>query len=180
MTHKLVAIAGSTRRASLHKQLTHAAADEAGRIGATATVVDLSDYPMPLYDGDLEDAEGVPDSAVALHRLLAEADAVFIASPEYNGGYTAVLKNAIDWITRVERVVFQRPTVLASASPGRGGGAKGLAGLRTTLDHMAVPVVDELVFPGAGAGFADHPAVRSMLRSALVAAFDPAELRRAS
>ncbi|MEX1279198.1 MAG: NAD(P)H-dependent oxidoreductase [Acidimicrobiia bacterium] len=180
MTHKIVAIAGSTRAASLHKQLVRAAAHEAERLGASATVVDLSDHPMPLYDGDLEDAEGVPGSARELHAVLADADVVFIASPEYNGGYTAVLKNAIDWVTRVEKQVFQRPTVLASASPGRGGGAKGLAGLRTTLEHMAVPVVAEFSVPGAGPGFADHPVVRDLIRSSLEQAFDSEELAVAS
>ncbi len=180
MTHKIVAIAGSTRTESLHKQFTAAAAHEAERLGATATVVDLSDFPMPLYDGDLEDAEGVPEAAHALHALLADADVVFIASPEYNGGYTAVLKNAIDWVTRVEKQVFQRPTVLAAASPGKGGGTKGMAGLRTTLEHMRVPVVDEISVPGAGPGFADHPVVRALVRSALEQALDAEGLAVAS
>ncbi|MEX1279773.1 MAG: NAD(P)H-dependent oxidoreductase [Acidimicrobiia bacterium] len=176
MPHKLVAIAGSTRQASLHKQFIAAAAHEAERLGLDAAVVDLSDYPMPLYDGDLEDAEGVPEAAVALRDLIAEADVVLIASPEYNGGYTAVLKNAIDWVTRVEKQVFQRPTVLAAASPGRGGGAMGLAGLRTTLEHMGVHVVDEISVQGAGPGFADRPVVRDLVRSSLVEALAAQEL----
>lgn len=167
MSPTIVTLAGSTRRASLHKELARGAAHEAGRMGAVGRFLDLADFPLPLYDWDLEQAEGVPRAAVDLHAALATADVLFIASPEYNGGYTAVLKNAIDWVTRVEKAVFARPTVLASTSSGRGGGAKGLALLRTNLEHMAVPVVGEFSIPGGGVGVGDHPLVRAKIRSAL-------------
>lgn len=181
MTPKIVAIAGSTRRSSLHKELARAAVDEAARAGFDATFVDLAELPLPLYDGDLEAASGVPEAAHRLYELLADTDVVLFASPEYNGGYTAVLKNAIDWVTRIDRSVFARPTLLISASSGKGGGAKGLGLLRKTLEHMAVPVVSELSLPNAGPGVGSHPAVRHQLRALVAdAAESSAGLQRAS
>ncbi len=175
MTPTVVAFAGSTRQSSLHKELARGAAHEAERMGAVGRFIDLADLPMPLYDWDLEQAEGVPQQAIDLHAALADADVLFIASPEYNGGFTAVLKNAIDWVTRVEKTVFARPTVLASTSSGRGGGARGLALLRTNLEHMAVPVVGEFSVPGGAPGVGNHPVVRGLIRSALADGLGVAE-----
>lgn len=139
----VLVFAGSARRASLNKQLARIAAEVVTGLGGEGVFVDLADYPLPLYDGDLEQAEGIPANAYDFSSLVGDADALLYVSPEYNGAYTPLLKNTIDWVTRIDRRVFAKPTALASASPGGTGGRNGLKLLRATLEHMAVPVIDE-------------------------------------
>ena len=150
MKPTIVTFAGSARRDSLNKMLARSAARAADSLGATGVFVDLADYELPLYHGDLEVSEGVPANAVALAELIQDADGLFIASPEYNGAYSALLKNTIDWVSRVDRRIFVKPVALASAAPGNRGGARGLDVLRTTLEHMHVPVMEtQLAVPTA-------------------------------
>lgn len=146
---KILAIAGSTRTDSLNKRLARAAAAAAEEAGAQAAFADLRDYPLPLYDGDLEEAEGIPEYARALKRLFIAHDGFLIASPEYNGGYSAVLKNAIDWLSRREEgeaplAAFKGKTAaLLAASPGALGGLRGLIALRTLLSGIGVLVLPQ-------------------------------------
>ena len=146
----IITFAGSTRRQSLNKMLAISAAVEAKRLGAEALFVDLAEYPLPLYNEDFEDLEGIPANALALGELIRHADGLFIASPEYNGAYSALLKNMLDWLSRIDRNILSRPTAIASASPGRRGGANGLDALRAVLEHMRAPVmVHQLSVPNA-------------------------------
>jgi len=144
---KILVFAGSTRKDSLHRKLVQVAAAELRRAGADVTVADLRDYPMPLYHGDLEAAEGLPQGAKAFKELVRGQDGIVIASPEYNGSFSALLKNAIDWISRPETgeprlAAFRGKTAaLLSASPGPGGGHRGLRHLRELLEMMGVKVV---------------------------------------
>ncbi len=143
MTPSILIFAGSARRDSLNKKLARQAATVAHRSGARATFIDLRDYPMPLYDGDYERQSGVPWAAQELARLIREHDAMIIASPEYNGAFTPLLKNAIDWVSRVDvRLLANQPLGLMSASPGKGGGRRGLELARLWLRNMRVPVLD--------------------------------------
>lgn len=148
---RIVVFAGSTRTDSLNRKLAVAAAAELQRAGADVTVADLRDYPMPLYDGDLETTQGLPAGARAFKQLLRAQDGMVIASPEYNGSFSALLKNAIDWISRPEpgeprMVAFRGKTAaLLSASPGPGGGARGLRHLRELLEMIGVKVVPSQV-----------------------------------
>jgi chromate reductase len=105
--------------------------------------VHLDEYDMPMYDGDCEEVVGVPDAAVRLHDVLVGADAVVFVSPEYNGAPTPLLKNVIDWVTRVsKRPLAGKPVALMSATPGPGGGAKGLGVLEVIMGslHADLPV----------------------------------------
>lgn len=97
---KFLIFAASTRTGSYHRKLAGVLADELRAAGADVLQVDLRDYPMPLYDGDSEAAQGVPEAARRLKELLRERDALVVASPEYNGSYSALLKNTIDWVSR--------------------------------------------------------------------------------
>ena len=154
MKPTIVTLSGSTRGESLNKKLARNAATAAVLQGVDGVFVDLAEYPLPLYDGDLEDSEGVPANALALGRIIDAADGLLIASPEYNGAYTALLKNTVDWLSRIDRAILAKPVAIASASPGRNGGAGGLRILRATLEHMRVPVVDhELSIPHADEAF---------------------------
>jgi chromate reductase len=142
MKRTIVTLAGSARRGSLNKRLAVRAAIAVDSHDAQGVFVDLADYPLPLYDGDLEASEGVPINALALARLIRGADGLFVASPEYNGAYSALLKNTLDWLSRIDSGVLSRPTAIASASPGSKGGVIGLQALRSTLEHMRVPVIE--------------------------------------
>ena len=154
MKPTIITLSGSVRRGSLNKKLAKHAATEAVSQGVDGVFIDLAEYPLPIYDGDLEDSQGIPANALALGRIIDAADGLLIASPEYNGAYTALLKNTIDWLSRIDRAILAKPVAIASASPGRNGGAGGLRILRTTLEHMRVPVVDpELSIPHADEAF---------------------------
>src|SRR3982750_3901285 len=100
---KILVMAGSVRSGSIHRKLAQQAAEALREAGVGAMFVDLRDFPMPLYDADLEAAEGLPVTAKALKEAAREADGFAIASPEYNGSYPALLKNALDWISRPEQ-----------------------------------------------------------------------------
>lgn len=144
---KILALAGSTRSDSLNKRLLAAVAALADPATAEVEIVDLRDYPLPLYDGDLEEAEGVPENALVLKRKFLDADALLISTPEYNTSLPGVLKNAIDWISRpVEGVPWLaeiRGQVLGamSASPGSTGGMQALAHLRQMFSNLGAYVV---------------------------------------
>jgi NAD(P)H-dependent FMN reductase len=148
---KILVLAGSTREASTNRKLARDFAEALGNAGLEAIFADLRDYPMPLYDGDLETASGLPPAAKTLKELAREADAFAIASPEYNGSYSAVLKNAIDWMSRPEggegpaQVFRGKPAAILSASPGPGGGSRVLKQLRELLEGIRMTVMPHQV-----------------------------------
>ncbi|MEL6298234.1 MAG: NAD(P)H-dependent oxidoreductase [Pseudomonadota bacterium] len=137
---KLAFISGSIRTDAAHVKLAQLACKTAGDMGADAHYVDLADYELPIYNGDLEQAEGVPENAKSLAEKLAGFGGVFIASPEYNGGLSPLLKNTIDWLSRIGDVagtgqnVFQnRVFAIGSAAASEMGGVRGLIVLRQVL-----------------------------------------------
>ncbi len=145
----IVIVPGSRRTGSLNVALGHRVAGVGREFGWTTTVVDMDDYSMPLYDGDVEDEAGVPDGARRLHDLLVEADLVVFVSPEYNGGPTPLLKNAIDWVTRVsKRPLEGKPVGLMSATPGSGGGAVGLGVMTAIMRSLRVDLFDRTLSVG--------------------------------
>jgi NAD(P)H-dependent FMN reductase len=146
---RILAFAGSARRDSFNKKLVALAAAKARNLGAEVTLVDLADYPIPLYDGDLESTDGLPDNALRLRQLMLEHDALLISCPEYNGSITPLLKNTIDWTSRPSDGIGQTAAYqgkvgcLLSASPGGLGGMRGLVHVRAILSGIGV-----LVIPG--------------------------------
>ncbi len=155
MSVKILAFAGSTRRDSLNKKLVAYAAELAREQGAQVTLIDLRDFPMPLYDGDLEEKSGPPEAADRLLQLMKEHDGLLLSSPEYNSSITAVLKNAIDWVSRPREgepplVAFSgKVAALMSASPGGLGGLRGLVHVRSILGNIGVFVVPDQVAVGS-------------------------------
>ncbi len=150
---KYLVFAGSTRTGGLHQELARLAAASIERQGDEATIVDLRDYPMPIYDGDFEAANGLPEAARKLKKLFAEHDGLVIASPEYNGSFPALVKNVVDWLTRAEpgerhsQAFRGKPVTLIATSPGPGGGKRGLRHLRELLEMIGARVVHEIVIP---------------------------------
>ena len=151
---KILAFAASTRSESFNKKLVRVAAEGARAAGAEVNVIDLRDFTMPIYDGDLEAQQGMPEGARALRRLLMEHQGFLIASPEYNGSLPALLKNAIDWTSRpVDGEDGLAPyrnkvAVLMSTSPGGFGGLRGLAHVRTILANIGVIVLPDQLAVG--------------------------------
>jgi chromate reductase len=97
---RILAFAGGLRRDSYNKKLVKVAADAARRTGGEVTLIDLKDYPLPIYDGDIEAATGIPENGLKLKKLFIEHDGLLWSCPEYNSSITAVLKNVIDWVSR--------------------------------------------------------------------------------
>jgi len=148
---KLVAFAGSTRSSSLNKLLVKIAAEGAETAGAVVSYIDLRDYPLPLYDGDYEADNAYPENALALKELFKAHGGFLIASPEYNSGYSAVLKNTLDWVSRP--AVAGEPSLVAfsgkyaslmAAAPGALGGLRGLYQVRELLMNMGVFVLPKM------------------------------------
>jgi chromate reductase, NAD(P)H dehydrogenase (quinone) len=158
----LLFFAGSTREGSFNKKLALLARHIAEANGIEAVFVDLKDYPMPLYNGDLEAAEGPPEKARAFKALLGEYPGVFIASPEYNSSITPLLKNTLDWVTRVRakgetglEVYRSRVFAISGASPGYYGAMRSLLNLRQILEVGigATVIPQQLALPRAGDAF---------------------------
>jgi len=155
----ILVMAGSTRKQSVHRMLARQTVEALQAAGADAVFADLRDYPLPIYDGDLEEEQGRPAAAVELKELARRADGFLLASPEYNGSYPAVLKNAIDWISRPDPgerhlAVFRgKPAGIVSATPGPHGGSRGLKQLRELLGMIGVAVEDQLGIADSGGAF---------------------------
>jgi chromate reductase len=159
---KLLFMAGSAREGSINKKLARLGAEIAAANGIGATFADLGDYPLPLYDGDLESRDGVPDNARKLRALMLVHTGIFIACPEYNAGITPLLKNTIDWISRIRptdddpiNVFKTRVFALGAASPGGFGGVRGIGMTRQTLEIGlgALVLPDQILVPRAAAAF---------------------------
>lgn len=154
MVPKILAFAGSTRTDSFNKKLIKIAAEGARKAGAEVTLIDLRDFPMPLYDGDLEAKEGLPANAKKFKELMKSHHGFLIASPEYNSSITGVLKNTLDWASRSEGdeaslVAFTGKVAgLVSASPGALGGLRSLATVRSILENIKTLVIPDQVAVG--------------------------------
>jgi chromate reductase, NAD(P)H dehydrogenase (quinone) len=148
---KILAFAGSLRKDSYNKKLVKIAAAGAQAAGADVTFVDLKDLPMPIYDEDIESAQGLPPNAKKFKQMMIAHDGVLIASPEYNSSISAALKNAIDWASRPEPgetplVAFDGKVAgLMAASPGALGGLRGLVTVRSILGNIKVIVLPDQI-----------------------------------
>ena len=148
---KILAFAGSTRTDSYNKKLVKIASTGATEEGIDVTVIDLRDFPMPIYDGDLEQKDGLPSNARKLKDLMLTHQGFLIASPEYNSSISAVFKNTIDWISRqsegeIPLACFKNKVAgIMSASPGILGGLRGLVHVRSILGNIGVIVMPDQI-----------------------------------
>jgi chromate reductase, NAD(P)H dehydrogenase (quinone) len=154
---KLLFFAGSARKGSINKKLAGLAARLASEKGAQVTLIDLKDFEMPIYDGDLEDEQGLPENAKRLKQLFIDHDGFFISSPEYNSSFSPLLKNALDWISRVGdesetpmKAYAGKVAALGATSPGGLGGLRGLVALRMMLGNIGVTVIPSQVAIASG------------------------------
>lgn len=144
---KILAVAGSFREHSYNKRVLNIAAEGARNAGAEVTVIDLRDFPLPIYDADMQANGAFDENAMRLQNIFNEHDGFLIASPEYNGSIPGGFKNAIDWISRAnDRYKMYEPVsgksaALITASPGQFGGLRCLAHLRAVFSGMGVHVL---------------------------------------
>lgn len=188
---RLLAFAGSLRQASYNRRLVPVLAEGARLAGARVELIDLRDFPLPVYDGDLE-AAGMPGEVRALQALMDGHDGLLVSTPEYNGSIPALVKNTLDWISRPTAAgtpgtaLFRgKPAGIVSASPGALGGLRSLLVLRDALAKLGMLVVPEQAAVGnaaerlpEGGGLADErsrAAVHAV--GASVAALAAARLR---
>jgi chromate reductase, NAD(P)H dehydrogenase (quinone) len=168
---KILVIPGSLRSGSHNARLAAAASYQFAQAGAEVTRISLSDFPLPIYDGDLQTRSGVPKHAVNLKRMMSAHHGVLIVTPEYNSSVPPLVKNAIDWVSRVQdthetryQVFRGRPFAIAAASESRLGGTRCLAALRLILSACHATVIpNQLALSFAGEAYDDmdrlkHPA----------------------
>ena len=151
-TPRILAFGGSLRLDSYNQKLAAIAAQGAREAGADVTLVALRDFPMPVFDEDLEKASGMPEHAKRLKDLFLKHDGLILASPEYNSSITGALKNAIDWVSRAESddepslsAYVGKSAILCAASPGALGGLRGLVHVRAILGNIGVTVLPDQV-----------------------------------
>ncbi len=164
-TPRILVMAGSSRSGSLARRLAAATVAPLKGKGAMVDHVELADYPMPLYNGDMEAESGLPDAAVALQRKLFESQGLLVVSPEYNGSITPLLKNTLDWCsrpnpadpTRSGGAVFAgRAAAAMASSPGPMGGVRVLFHLRDILGYLGLQVIPQQLGVGmAGKAIGD-------------------------
>ncbi len=174
-TIRLLAFAGSSRKDSFNKALVKVAAGGARAGGAEVAFVDLKDYPLPIFDEDLEKAQGLPENAKKLKKMFIASHGFLISSPEYNSSVSALLKNTIDWLSRPAEgeaplAAFQgKVASLLSASPGALGGLRGLVHLRAILGNIGVIVLpDQIAVPKAHEAFSSDGRLSDAKRHASV------------
>jgi NAD(P)H-dependent FMN reductase len=168
---KILVIPGSLRSGALNARLAAVAAYELAQLGAEVSCISLADFPLPIYDGDLQTKSGVPKNAVNLKRMMSAHHGVLVVTPEYNSSVPPLVKNTIDWVSRVHDAheargeVFRgRPFAIAAASESRLGGARCLAALRLILSACQAAVIpNQLALSFAGEAYDDrdrlkHPA----------------------
>ena len=162
-TARILAFAGSTRQASFNKKLVAAAAKSAEAAGAEVTLIDLADFPLPIFDEDYEAEHGMPEIAAKLKQLFIDHNGLLIASPEYNSSVSGVLKNAIDWISRraegepMKAAFTGKVAAIMAASPGGLGGIRGLVHLRSILQNIGVLVMpDQITLSEAHSAFEEN------------------------
>ena len=166
---RFLTFAGSTRAGSLNAKLAAAVTKALALEDQDVTQISLADYQLPLFDEDYEKAEGVPKAAVVLARLITSAHGVFISSPEYNSSITPLLKNTLDWVSRVldadgkHLPVFRNKAVaLGSAAPGHFGGIRALGHVRQIMEigmgGLVIP--QQVIVPNAGSAFDDQGALK--------------------
>jgi chromate reductase, NAD(P)H dehydrogenase (quinone) len=187
---KILVLPGSTRTLSHNVKLAALAAKELTLIDADVTRISLADYPLPLYEGDLESKAGLPANALRLKQMIMSHHGVFIASPEYSASVTPILKNAIDWVSRVRErgdptyAAFKgRVFAISSASPGRSGGLRSLMALRQILELGcgALVIPEQVAIPQADHAFDEmdniiDTAAANLFRAQLVRLVEMARL----
>lgn len=159
----ILVFAGSTRNGSFNQSLARAAAEMAGKKGAHVTFINLKDYPIDIYNADLEKEQGMPENAKKIRQMMIDSQGIIIATPDYNGTVTPLLLNLLDWESRSldgkpsREAYLGKKFAIMSASPGRKGGAKAVVALRAIIEEVGGTVIrSTLSVGGAETAFDAH------------------------
>src|SRR6202022_570419 len=160
---KILVIPGSLRTGSHNARLAAAASYQFAQAGAEVTRISLGDFPLPIYDGDLQTKSGVPKNAINLKRMIGAHHGVLIVTPEYNSSVPPLVKNTIDWVTRVQdahetrgQVFRERAFAIAAASESRHDARRSCAALRLILSACHATVIpNQLALSFASAAYDD-------------------------
>ncbi len=162
----ILAFAGSNSSTSINKQLTTYASSLVK--DAKVTILDLNDFELPMFSKDLEEKNGIPENAKKFHKHIKETDGIVVSLAEYNGAYTSVFKNLLDWMSRQENKVFDgKPMLLMSTSPGGRGGASVLAMAHSRFPFHDAKIAAEFSLPLFGEKFEDGKIIDSEFDDAL-------------
>ena len=143
---KIITIAGSNSQKSINKALKNYASSLLENVEIIA--IDLNDFILPIYGVDLEAENGIPKAAQRLDELLDSADGFILSLAEHNGSYTAVFKNTIDWLSRINMNTWrEKPMLLMATSPGQRGGATVLQSAKTSLPFMGAKIIESFSLP---------------------------------
>ena len=166
MTPKILVFAGSIRSGAYSCKTADVAQKELALQGAEVTRISLADYPLPLMNEDLEEEKGVPENAVKLARLFVAHDGILVVTPEYNSSLPPLLKNTIDWMSRVKkdggkplRAFPGRVVAICSSSEGHFAGARAALHLRGILAHVQM----EVIAPQCSGPMAATPLMRTAI-----------------
>ncbi len=163
---KILVFAGSIRSGALSAKLAGHVARELSLMNAESTLISLADYEMPIYNGDLEKDQGVPENAKKLRKMMLAHQGIYIATPEYNASMPALLKNSIDWVSRAKEPAdnpFKKCTfALGATSDGRFGGYRCLYHLRQSLELAlgALVIPEQVAIAGAASAFDERGALK--------------------
>lgn len=152
---KIIAFGGSNSKKSINKALAIYAANQ---VESTETVVvDLNDFDLPLYGIDLETANGIPADATRLNNLIASADGLIISLAEHNGSYSTAFKNAYDWMSRIDKLVWKnKPMLLMATSPGARGGATVLQTAKMGFPYLGANIIADFSLPSFYDNFSEN------------------------
>lgn len=163
---KILAMGGSINTQSINQTLaTYAAYLVAD---TEVVVVDLNDFPLPLYSPDIENTLGIPAHAHELFQLIGSVNGVVLSLAEYNGSYSGAFKNAFDWMSRIDTKVWQnKPMLLMATSPGQGGAMHVLTQAKDALPHYGAKIIADFSLPSFQTNFSDGDIINADLKTVL-------------
>lgn len=179
---KIIVVPGSSREGSHNRRLAATIARQLNKLGAEAEAINLADFPLPLYNGDLEEESGPPDNAIKLAKLIDAFAGVVLVNPEYNGSFTPLMKNTLDWLSRDVGVkVFKnRVFGLTACSPGAFGGMRVLAHARDNLVAVGADMITpQLAVGNAATAFDEDGNLSNERSAALLQSFCETLIQRA-
>lgn len=163
---RIVVIGGSNSRNSINKTLALYVANKINDVKVIS--IDLNDFKLPIYGVDLEQEIGIPNNIIKLNSILEQADALIISLAEHNGSYSAVFKNIIDWLSRVNQKVWKdKPMLLMSTSIGARGGATVLESAKTYFPYLGGNVVADFSLPSFNQNFSEKGILNKVLNASL-------------
>lgn len=163
---KIITIAGSNSQKSINKSLLSYTSGLLNNVEFIS--IDLNDYILPIYGVDFEDENGIPAAVKRLDEIISTADAFIISLAEHNGSYTAVFKNTIDWLSRINMKIWrEKPMLLVATSPGGRGGSSVLQSASLNFPFLGAKIIETYSLPSFYDNFRDGLIIEENFRRVL-------------